>query len=99
MALAGINRVKVVPPLDPVAAPFAAILLFLDAELRNLVSERLISQRIYPAILWGLKDFAWAKIPEADQDFSRRMLALSCDMRYGPHEIMWVANAVREICT
>lgn len=64
--------------------PFSLIILCNSAEERIALRQYLIKHCIYPAVLW--------KVPEdtvfpAALDFSQRMLAVHCDVRYSRGEI------------
>jgi hypothetical protein len=61
---------------------------------REFVRRRLIEQNLYPAVLWPLDDALWTDIPARHRDFSRCMISLPCDMRYGRSDLERVAEAV-----
>jgi hypothetical protein len=76
--------------------PFAGILLFDTSGRRECVREKLITARVYPAILWPLEETVVSGVREEDVDFSRRMLAIHCDMRYSRSDMQKVAALVLE---
>lgn len=79
--------------------PFAGILLFDAAWRRDLVREQLIAGGVYPAVLWSLEEPILRGVPAADIDFSRRMLAIHCDMRYTTADMGRVASLIQKIGT
>jgi hypothetical protein len=77
--------------------PFAGILLFDAVPRRELVREELIAAGIYPAVLWSLEEPILRGVRAADIDFSRRMLAIHCDMRYTSTDMSSVASLIKKI--
>lgn len=77
--------------------PFAGILLFDEAQRRDLVREQLIAAGVYPAVLWSLEEPILRGIPDANLDFSRRMLVIHCDMRYSAADMGKVASLIQRI--
>jgi hypothetical protein len=97
-ALSGIPSVTVLQPQDAVdGCPFSGILLFDAAQRRDHVRERLMALRVYPVILWPLESPVVPGIPPENVDFSRRMLSIHCDMRYGREDMLRVAEMIRLI--
>ncbi|SCG60911.1 hypothetical protein [Micromonospora halophytica] len=76
------------------ADPYGVILLFDSAQRREAVRRGLLSARIYPAVLWPMDD---ADAPERFVAYSRRMLHLHTDFRWGPEDMTRVAAAVRRL--
>ena len=58
--------------------PFSLVLELESQEMRDKVRERLIRERVYPAVLWRLPDTASVEA----RLFSGRMLSIHCDGRY-----------------
>lgn len=77
------------------ACPFSLVLLFDTPDRRDQVRRYLIQKRVYPAILWSLEEPVVSDISSETEDFSRRMLSLHCDMRYGPQDIERLADLLR----
>lgn len=75
-------------------APMGAVILTPDTVGRNALRRLLISQGIYPAVLWPLI----VDMPPGDsvlaQDFADRMLFLHCDGRYAEADMLEVARVL-----
>jgi len=96
-ALSGIPGVTVLQPRDTVdGCPLSGILLFDSVQRRDHLRKRLMAWRVYPAILWQLESPVLPGIPPEDVDFSRRMLSVHCDMRYGRDDMLTVAEIIRK---
>jgi hypothetical protein len=80
------------------AVPFSVVLLCRSAALAGLLRRGLMAASVHPASIWPLEDPVFPGIPAAHLDFSRRMLALHCDMRYGEEDLRRVAALVRRLC-
>ncbi|MHB1046997.1 MAG: hypothetical protein ACYC4P_13400 [Thermoanaerobaculia bacterium] len=78
---------------DDNCTPFAAIMMFESTEQRDRVRSALIEQRIYPAILWALGEFA--RRDQKAMSVSSRNLALHCDHRYTFRDMNRVAQSIR----
>ncbi len=76
-------------------APYAAVLCFDDPTKRDAVRSRLVTEHIYPAVLWPIDASRAPGIPAAHAELSRRILCLHCDHRYGPSDMERVAASVR----
>jgi hypothetical protein len=85
-----------VPGIDVLDAPFAGILVFDDSSRRDAVRDALVSEDIYPTVLWPLDTPAVADIPEAHAELARRMLTIHCDQRYSADDMSRVAAMVRQ---
>ncbi len=72
--------------------PFSAVLLFESGQQRDAVRNSLISEQIYPAILWPLESGS-AEV----MDFSNRMLSIHCDARYTSAEIDMLGEKIKMI--
>jgi hypothetical protein len=92
--LAGASGVRLLTGAAPGACPFSAVVVFDTPGRREFVRRRLIEQNLYPAVLWPLDDALWTDIPARHRDFSRCMISLPCDMRYGRSDLERVAEAV-----
>jgi len=93
---AQLNRMAdldVIEAKDPGSCPFSVILVCRDTTIRDRLRQKLIEQRIYPAVLWPLDSCAVA-VPEASVALSRRVLSLHCDGRYDKPDMDRVAEAV-----
>lgn len=81
------------PGLVLMDGPFAATLLFDTDDLREQVRTRLITERIYPAVLWPRAE-ADAALPAAALPLSRRLLTIHGDFRYRGSDMTHVARRV-----
>lgn len=91
------NRITIPSVLESngPGCPFAIIVVFPEHHLRDRVRAHLISNRIYPAILWPMEK----KDPLVDADtvdVSQRILALHCDMRYSIKDMSKVATILKQ---
>lgn len=74
---------------------FSLAILFDNEKIRNSVRSSLISNDIYPAILWDIpKDR-----PESTQEFGSRMLSIPCDARYTNEDMLWIFNILKQSLT
>ena len=95
-ALAEIPSLRVLPPLrEDLGCPFMVVVLFDCPGRRDTVRRHLLNARIYPGAHWALDPPAIQGIPTEHQNLSRRILTLSCDMRYGTADLLQVGAAVR----
>lgn len=79
------------PELNNYCQPFSLILLLESLKQRDKLSNYLISNKIYPSILW--------KMPENSPfekalDFSKRMLSIHCDGRYNAEDILEMCKMI-----
>jgi len=95
-ALADVPRLSVLQASnESETCPFAAIVITQTRELRDRVRAELISQNVYPAVLWPLDEPVLPDVPAKYVDLSRRMFAIQCDARYTPEESVHVAEMIR----
>ncbi len=80
------------PAVSLCSAPYSVLVVFRDPALRDRVRRRLIDRHIYSSVLWPLDDASVADIPAIDVAFSRRVLSIYADQRYGPDDMGRVAN-------
>lgn len=73
--------------------PFSVVLLFDSKERRDVMSERLICNSIYPAVLWNTPE----DVSPAVKDISRRMLSIHCDGRYQVSEMKVLSRKLESI--
>ncbi|MFV8755130.1 hypothetical protein ACNOYE_31670 [Nannocystaceae bacterium ST9] len=78
-----------------------AILCFDSHADRERVRERLIANRVYPAILWPRVEWRDHEWPDqgslsAEREFAERMLAIHVDARYGEADMRRVAALIRD---
>lgn len=92
-ALGQVPGLRLLAPSDGAVA-YVATLWFDAAERRDAVRAKLISEQIYPAVLWAL-DEAVFEVPDEARELSRRVLSLHCDQRYNAADMQRVAHAVR----
>lgn len=85
--LSGASGITVLEADGIESVPFSVVVVFLSERIRDLVRERLISRRIYPAILWDLDRTATPWATQTDVDLSKRMLSIHVDWRYGPSDL------------
>ena len=81
---------------DVVPHMLQMFLIFDDKETRDFVRKFLVSNRIYPAILWPLEESSYSMpLPGPGHvDLSRRVLSLHCDMRYNEADMNRVIEAL-----
>ena len=91
--LDSIRGVQVVFPESPELVPFSLVLLFDNEDERERVRKRLIGSSVYPAVLWHVPSISH----DAVKDFSKRMLSLHCDGRYGDEDIKVLYNKINTI--
>lgn len=95
--LRGLKWVRMLtPPQGTRSVPFSGIIVFDTPERRDHVRSLLIAHRVYPSVLWPLEEADQLAVADGDLDFSRRMLSLHCDMRYGPRDMIRVAMLIRK---
>lgn len=73
--------------------PFSLVLLFGDETNRERVRKKLIESSVYPAVLWYVPDGAHDEV----RSFSKRMLSIHCDARYGENDIEELYNTINTI--
>ncbi len=96
-ALANLAWVTVLQPeSEDGTCPFSCILVFDSAERCSYIREKLISSRVYPAVLWPLDKKVMEGISQLDIDFSHRMLSIHCDMRYNEIDMKHVASLIHK---
>jgi hypothetical protein len=78
--------------------PFAAIIIFRTASLREAVRTALAAERIYAAVLWPLDEPAVPGIPTEHVELATRMLKIPCDQRYSIADMARVARVIRRAC-
>lgn len=79
--------VQVLVPENAKCNPFMVVFLFESFTRRNQVRQRMIENKIYPAILWSLPDC----VKSDARCVSERILMIHCDGRYD-------SNACEELC-
>jgi hypothetical protein len=85
------TAVRALLGLTVLPSTFGVVVRCRDHVQRERVRLTLLRARIYPAILWQLPDLGTAS---ADHDFSRRMLFLHADFRWGRQDMDHVANQI-----
>lgn len=78
------------------AVPFSVVLCFTEPHVREVVRKQLIARRVYPAILWSLREPAVDGVPAEHVALSARVLSLHCDGRYDAQTMRRVAAMVLE---
>lgn len=74
--------------------PFSVILVIDTFQRRNLIFDYLISQSIYPAILWQVGKIGIKAPIDDNVDFSSRMLAIHCDGRYNQEDMLKISRKI-----
>jgi hypothetical protein len=92
--LAGVSGMRLSACTGPGGCPFSVVVVFDTPQRRQFVRRRLIDANLYPAVLWPLDNALWTDIPARHRNFSRCMISLPCDMRYGRSDLERVADAV-----
>lgn len=85
--------VKVLLPESETCSMFSMVLLLDSKEQRDSVKSQLISENIYPAILWPVPE----KASPAARAFSNSMLSIHCDGRYTEEDIRLLASKLSRI--
>lgn len=76
--------------------PFSCVCVFDSHELREHVRQTLITERIYPAILWSLSSPVFPdQVSDEDLQLSQRVLSIHADARYNAKDIEYIANTIR----
>jgi len=88
------SAAQILTPVAPGACPLGAVLVLESRRVRDLLRQALISQDVYPAVLWPLDAPVLGPSLPRHVDLSERMLALACDMRYGPRDMQALAALV-----
>ena len=80
------NKFNVLKPstINDTFCPLSLVILCDTCNDRDLLRQHLISNSIYPAILWDVPQDT--NYPDA-LDFSKRMLSIHCDARYSTDDI------------
>lgn len=73
--------------------PFSMVLLFDEETKRERVRKELIESSVYPAVLWSVPDGVHDEV----RSFSKRMLSIHCDARYGENDIEELYNTINTI--
>lgn len=71
--------------------PFSIVIKCDSREDRDNLKEYLVQKNIYPAILWSMPELS--NFDEAC-DFSKRMLSIHCDARYGVDDIKYICEQI-----
>lgn len=87
-----IHNNYILTPDEEAETPFSLILCFDSRLRREKVRKNLISNDIYPAVLWIIPN----NIDNASQDFGDRMLSIHCDGRYTLEQITELANLINQ---
>ncbi len=95
-ALTNLDWLTVLPPYAAEVCPFSVVLVLDSAARRAWLRQKLIEARVYPAILWPLEAPVVQGIGAEFVDFSRRMLSVHCDMRYGEQDMLQIAELVHQ---
>lgn len=82
-------------PRNPGAPPLGYVLI-LDPSLRDRVLVGLHARRIFAAVHWPALPVDPDEFPR-ETAWSRRLLTLPCDHRYGADEMDFIANAIDEL--
>jgi len=97
--LATCSWINILRPEIEECVPFSLILIFNERRRRDYVKDFLIAARVFPVVLWPLEDSVLPGVQAEDRDFSRRMLAIPCDMRYSKDDMKKVASIVKQAGT
>lgn len=72
---------------------FSFIMLFKDRKRRDEVRKLLITESVYPAILWKTPE----NVAKEVKSFSERMLSVHCDGRYTEEDIKDLASRINRV--
>lgn len=73
--------------------PFSVIMVCRSEEVRSIIRGQLISEQIYPAILWSIPNDDFPR----SRDFGNKILSLHCDGRYSRAEILMMISKLKTI--
>jgi len=71
---------------------FSLILCFDSHSDREKVRKNLISNQVYPAVLWTIP----IGVDTASEDFGSKMLSIHCDGRYAPEQMTELAKRINQ---
>ena len=75
---------------------FSLILTFKTSQERDFVRQKLISNNVYPAILWNVP----STMSQKTQYFSHRTLSIACDGRYSKKDMLLLSDILlKSICS
>lgn len=77
--------------------PYAACLVMGRSEDRGMLASALISESIYPAVLWPIVGARIKGVGDRDAELASRILCLHCDHRYSADDMLRVAASVSSI--
>lgn len=86
------KSIRMLLPENNTDIPFSLILLFKDSAHRNVVRKALISQSIYPAVLWNIETVN----DSAAKHIGDTMLSIHCDGRYSQNDMTVLSNLINE---
>lgn len=89
------KRLDIMQPEDNSCIPFSVVALTADKSERDALRKYLISQSIYPAVLWVMPPRQEDIYPEAF-DLSERLLSLHCDYRYDLGDMERLCKVIEE---
>lgn len=75
--------------------PFSLVLLFKNHNERERVRQKLISDTVYPAVLWSIPDGN----DKNSIDFGERILSIHCDARYSTYDMEELAYKINKAIT
>lgn len=73
--------------------PFSVIIVCISKDVCDKIKNKLISEQIYPAILWSIPN---NNFPES-QKIGDRILSLHCDSRYSTNNILVLISKLKSI--
>jgi len=96
--IAKINNLKTFqilqPDQTPNCCPFSVILYFNTTRIRKIFFDSFVGNKIYPAILWPVKEELNNNLPASNINFSEKMLSLHCDFRYSSEDMNRIAEII-----
>lgn len=84
---------RILSPEKKGCHPFSVMIVCRSKELRDTLKNKLISEQIYPAVLWNIPNDSFP----ASQDFGDKILSLHCDGRYSTDEILIMISKLKTI--
>jgi len=82
---------------SPNSCPFSVILYFNTTRIKEFFFNSLLENKIYPAILWPIKEGLSKQIPSSNIDFSNKMFSLHCDYRYNAEDMSRISENIIRI--
>lgn len=84
----GAGLIKKSSKFEVIPSSFCLLLLVKNSDIRNLLRQFLIDNKIFPAVLWP------NQLNTKDKDLESRILNIHMDFRYSEEEIEYIVNKI-----